>query len=1661
MSLIFRRGLSTIIPPKVANPNAIGQAQNAVRMARLVDLYSKLPKGPAPKTEAKGLIGRYKAKYFDGENQSGAQAALFDAHPQCLWRNLVPTLSTPSLSSLVLVRDPLPKNTSPLAFQSLAHANLASRLCPGFTVTGIPINTAVRGESICAFVYPDPLQTRNSGDFKISKIAACVMAEPLVQDVDPRLAQSVVDSTTGADGEPTLSNSHGVEVATVVSGEEANATKNQNPSTNGLADGSPVNDDSKDDSKDKRGDSPSGASGSESIKDADKPPAQKVSAPRKPPAVKSVSLNKAFLSGNAAPAPPQPGSGKLSLTLDKGSKGTSSGAAGAFATASKPRLVSKIGPSGSRIGGIGQLGGKGASISSVWNRNLPPTPVPAKEYTDEELSKHGIHMAERIQTEDSKEAKWADIDDEDDDWVPPDTIEWNDGTKVTLEASEIPKPTVSAFEKQIGTMALKEQRALHAAHTTGPTPGPMPLSKPMDHHRLGKPEPIPSALPPKTPWAAVPTGAFPTPRPMPPPMGHIGHMGHQGHQNHQYPRRPSFGTSPRPNFLSMAPPTKEVAADDFSRPSWRDRAPAQSPNTLFNSETGNFDPVGDAHNREQGRRNSRAEGQAGARPTSLLQRTAGRGEAEHDPHFHQNRFPGRPEPDQHHMPGPPPLDIGRRRSGSHLSAGMSDTSSTTRDNRHAQPHPPAPIENDSNVSTGGGEEAVDDQAPRASQGPLYVSPTLAAGDPRFGRPAPPGAQPVNGGEVPQQEPGENPVEAQKRVMRDAREQARARRLAEEAAAEEEKRQRILKKLAELDERMKAEAASKADKDQDSKPADAAGNEGEAGVEAASSPQLAPAPGEAVKQDGGDDESSHGGDKDAANGGEKSGDVVVSTPATGAAGATAVTPSTSTTASTQSHHELGTEQPEIPSHAQPTISSPIHTRPPPSSSFPPPPTSSSASSSPTRTFSHPTHHHDSHNHSHSAALPSRYPDTYHPPGARSSASAPHHLGGPRPFDHNHQRTHLPSSAPGDSSNGLHRNHPPESSQDSIPPSQRGNHVHPPPPPHSYPHPPPSHLHSTAGRPDNANMPGPHVFPPRKIGEHITISGIPLPPGKEHLYPVDVSNEWKRNGVSRSSPWAPTAQETHVKRFAMFLPTPEKEKPVDNASSTNPNWNANGQSADTVEQKPEPTKAPSPRQPPMRASTAREIAASIPNFTHLYNTTPDATIPDTCSTYRTLMAAVKAELSAANDGKNLMQSDQAFNTIWAQRRADQKLALEKAGKASVDVAYNLEAEPNSDEDAETHEPAPVANEGRMRKNRPAPAQGAHANDVARFDALQDKIKDLAGGSWGNMTNMGNANGYRPAREKDLKHVPPHLRDAEVAKAAQWRRDQRVTEAKEMADMYTKENMQAVTDSGAQGNKAGASPLEVDPNLLVISKPTFQGADDGRPKVSLPKASAEAKPPISTKAELPNTLPTEDEFNAMAFQQEFGSTPTVCLPTVIPKSFTDDNSNNQRNRPKDKRKNTLRDNDTTSKAQVPLQNFHGPQGQNVIRVNLPGMSAPQGFIMSQSYQNTLKAQHQLQNRNQKDHSSNSFQRGPRSDSGSKPRQNTGHHNNHPNNGHHNNGQQGNGPHNVHQNSGRQNNGHQNNGNHNGHQNGGNHTGHQNNYRRNNWGNRGPNQSSNGIRP
>ncbi|KAL2002937.1 hypothetical protein VTN02DRAFT_5470 [Thermoascus thermophilus] len=69
MSYVTRRALSTLIPPKIASPSAIGAARDAARMERVVKFYKNLPRGPAPEPEPTGFLERYQARYF-GKNPS-------------------------------------------------------------------------------------------------------------------------------------------------------------------------------------------------------------------------------------------------------------------------------------------------------------------------------------------------------------------------------------------------------------------------------------------------------------------------------------------------------------------------------------------------------------------------------------------------------------------------------------------------------------------------------------------------------------------------------------------------------------------------------------------------------------------------------------------------------------------------------------------------------------------------------------------------------------------------------------------------------------------------------------------------------------------------------------------------------------------------------------------------------------------------------------------------------------------------------------------------------------------------------------------------------------------------------------------------------------------------------------------------------------------------------------------------------------------------------------------------------------------------------------------------------------------------------------------------------------------------------------------------------
>jgi len=65
---------ATLIPPKLVTPASVGSNPGAARMVKVVEFYSKLPKGPAPKVNASVLnpVGKYYQKHFTGKDQSAA-----------------------------------------------------------------------------------------------------------------------------------------------------------------------------------------------------------------------------------------------------------------------------------------------------------------------------------------------------------------------------------------------------------------------------------------------------------------------------------------------------------------------------------------------------------------------------------------------------------------------------------------------------------------------------------------------------------------------------------------------------------------------------------------------------------------------------------------------------------------------------------------------------------------------------------------------------------------------------------------------------------------------------------------------------------------------------------------------------------------------------------------------------------------------------------------------------------------------------------------------------------------------------------------------------------------------------------------------------------------------------------------------------------------------------------------------------------------------------------------------------------------------------------------------------------------------------------------------------------------------------------------------------
>ena len=296
--------------------------------------------------------------------------------------------------------------------------------------------------------------------------------------------------------------------------------------------------------------------------------------------------------------------------------------------AGRPRLVAKT------ASGLQQKAQPYKSSApdpmQVWNKNRI-TPAPStKNLTDEELKQqYGIHLTSRLGADgDGKESKWADIDDDEDDWAP-DTIEWTDGTKSTLNPADmVPSPAPSAqalelpserprlnlqpskiltsqFSSSVGPNATVLKVGGNAGkqqtQKTPAQPQKGPVEKPPSASNTA-----PAAPPSKSPWAPLPpvekmSPVIINPQPDMPP-----------------PRLPSGqGYFPNQNSAAEPSPAKEMSADDFNR-NWRDTSQVQ-PRELYMPNSGRYEPVPEGK-----RRMSKHDGNF--RAPAVLQRPNGQSE---------------------------------------------------------------------------------------------------------------------------------------------------------------------------------------------------------------------------------------------------------------------------------------------------------------------------------------------------------------------------------------------------------------------------------------------------------------------------------------------------------------------------------------------------------------------------------------------------------------------------------------------------------------------------------------------------------------------------------------------------------------------------------------------------------------------------------------------------------------------------------------------------------------------------------------------------------------------------------------------------------------------------------------------------------------------------
>lgn len=375
-------------------------------------------------------------------------------------------------------------------------------------------------------------------------------------------------------------------------------------------------------------------------------------------------------------------------------------------------------------------------------------------------------MASRLNEDDTQgQNKWADIDDDDDDWAP-EAITWGDGTKTTLPhlddqpglvQESSPTPTAIRPRSPAPTTTSKPSAIRSSGLATGR--GMILKSASQEKPSLLVAKVSAPTAPAKSPWAALP----PVERASP---GAIESM--TAGQN-----QPRVG--PPVKVLNNIQP-KEIAADDFSRSSWRENINHNN-KELFNSQSGRYEPVSD--------RRASFKSDPQNRP-ALLQRPTPTEQVGGTPNSQQFRVS---------QDGTAP----RRRGSSNLSTGSGSfhpRASKSNDNLAQSTEPTRTRDASLTHSNDALSSAVTApvSAPRAAADDDYqhaggnVSSDETSLTPHSGGAGSEQRTPAPTNQFVDQ------VEYQKRLMRERIEMARKRRQEEEAQEEAARKERIQKKL---------------------------------------------------------------------------------------------------------------------------------------------------------------------------------------------------------------------------------------------------------------------------------------------------------------------------------------------------------------------------------------------------------------------------------------------------------------------------------------------------------------------------------------------------------------------------------------------------------------------------------------------------------------------------------------------------------------------------------------------------------------------------------------------------------------------------------------------------------------------------------------------------